>query len=105
MDARVKPAHDAEYVARSCSIPIHISNSRACAFSRRRCVRALLWSHPKSEGWRNAERRTFNKPRRISRIAGIQRHTATPLGVPPRRLKTLVRSSGDLATLGDFAPH
>src|SRR3954468_8299286 len=36
---------------------------------------------------------------------GKQRHTATPLSVPPRRLKTLVRSSGDLATLGDFAPH
>jgi hypothetical protein len=27
-----------------------------------------------------------NRPRRISRIAGRQRHTATPLGVPPRRL-------------------
>src|SRR3954468_12145973 len=32
-------------------------------------------------------------------------HAATPLGAPPRRLKTLVRSSGDVATLGDFAPH
>src|SRR3954462_2947595 len=53
----------------------------------------------------SAERRIGNKPRRISRIAGRQRHTATPLGVPPRRLKTLVRSSGDVATLGDFAPH
>src|SRR3954452_1269807 len=28
-----------------------------------------------------------------------------PSDAPPRRLKTLVRSSGDLATLGDFAPH
>src|SRR3954470_23159588 len=34
-----------------------------------------------------------------------QRHTATPFGAPPRRLKTPVRSSGDVATLGDFAPH
>src|ERR1044071_4809629 len=32
-------------------------------------------------------------------------HTATPLGAPPRRFKPLVRSSGDVATLGDFAPH
>jgi len=30
-------------------------------------------------------------------------HTATPLSVPPRRLKTLVRASGDLAC-SDFAP-
>src|SRR5947199_8435570 len=57
------------------------------------------------EGGGSAERRKGNKPRRISRIAGKQRHTATPLGAPPRRLKTLVRSSGDVATLGDFAPH
>jgi hypothetical protein len=28
-----------------------------------------------------------------------------PSDAPPRRFKTLVRSSGDLATLGDFAPH
>src|SRR3954464_11820191 len=50
------------------------------------------------------KRRIVNKPRLISRIAGRQQHTATPPGAPPRRLKTLVRSSGDVATLGDFAP-
>src|SRR3954465_15236730 len=49
------------------------------------------------EGRRSAERRICNKPRLIPRIAGKQRHTATPPGAPPRRLKTLVRSSGDVA--------
>src|SRR5436305_2255295 len=44
-------------------------------------------------------------PRLIPRIAGRQQYTATPPGAPPRRLKTLVRASGDVATLGDFAPH
>ena len=65
----------------------------------------LLVCLPFCEGKRSAERRNCNRPRRISRSAGKQRHTATPPGAPPRRLKTLVRSSGDLATLGDFAPH
>ena len=65
----------------------------------------LLVCLPFCEGRRSAERRIVNKPRLISRIAGKQHHTATPPGAPPRRLKTLVRSSGDLATLGDFAPH
>ena len=37
-------------------------------------------------GRRNAERRTITGPRHDSRIAGNQRHTATPLSVPPRRL-------------------
>ena len=64
---------------------------------------ALL--HPKSEGKWSAERRNCNRPRLFSRIAGRQQHTATPRGAPPRRLKTPVRSSGDVATLGDFAPH
>src|SRR5437868_1117757 len=57
------------------------------------------------EGGGSAERRVVNKPRLVFRIAGRQVHTATPLGAPPRRLKTPVRSSGDVATLGDFAPH
>ena len=65
----------------------------------------LLVCLPFCEGRRSAERRIVNRPRLISRIAGKQHHTATPPGAPPRRLKTLVRSSGDLATLGDFAPH
>src|ERR1044071_3998889 len=60
---------------------------------------------PERRGSGSAERRVVNKPRRVSRIAGRQQHTATPLGAPPRRLKTPVRSSGDVATLGDFAPH
>ncbi len=42
---------------------------------------------PLLEGRRNAERRTLGqRPRLVSRIAGKQRHTATPLSVPPRRL-------------------
>jgi hypothetical protein len=65
----------------------------------------LLVCLPKSEGRRSADRRIVNKPRLVSRIAGKQHHTATPFGAPSRRLKTLVRSSGDVATLGDFAPH
>src|ERR1043166_1549088 len=81
------------------------SNSHAPAFSRH-CARwALSFPPSQGEGGGSAERRVVNKPRRISRIAGKQRHTATPLGAPPRRLKTPVRSSGDVATLGDFAPH
>src|SRR4051812_1642919 len=35
------------------------------------------------EGRRSADRRIVNKPRLISRIAGRQHHTATPLGAPP----------------------
>src|SRR3954451_4605024 len=58
----------------------------------------------KGEGGGSAERRGGNRPRRISRIAGRQRHTATPLGAPPRRLKTLVRASGDVDPSGDFSP-
>ncbi len=65
----------------------------------------LLVCLPFCEGKRSAERRIVNKPRLVSRIAGKQHHTATPPGAPPRRLKTPVRSSGDVATLGDFAPH
>jgi hypothetical protein len=48
-------------------------------------------------GRRNAERRTLGNGRGMFPDLGKQRHTATPLSVPPRRLKTLVRSSGDLA--------
>src|SRR3954470_22575009 len=42
---------------------------------------------PRNERGRwNAERRTLGqRPRLVSRIAGKQRHTATPLDVPSRR--------------------
>jgi hypothetical protein len=58
---------------------------------------------------RNAERRVVNTPRRISRIAGKQRHTATPLGAPPRRLiRPWDRASGtgasELAIQAGFRP-
>src|SRR5882757_11546636 len=48
----------------------------------------VCWFSPLDfEGRRNAERRTLGqRPRLISRIAEKQRHTATPLSVPPRRL-------------------
>src|SRR5436305_14053995 len=74
------------------------SRSRAAARG------GLLVCLPFDEGRRSAERRIVNKPRLISRIAGRQQHTATPPGAPPRRLKTLVRSSGDADPSGDFAP-
>src|SRR5882757_4765262 len=47
----------------------------------------VCWFSPLDfEGRRNAERRTLGqRPRLISRIAEKQRHTATPLSVPPRR--------------------
>jgi len=82
-----------------------ISNSHRSAFSRRSARWAFSLPPLDHEGRRSAERRIVNKPRLIPRIAGKQHHTATPFGAPPRRLKTLVRSSGDVATLGDFAPH
>src|SRR5207253_302009 len=69
------------------------------------CGRFRALALLKREGGGSAERRVVNKPRLVFRIAGRQVHTATPLGAPPRRLKTPVRSSGDVATLGDFAPH
>src|SRR5437868_10926176 len=68
------------------------------------CGRFRALALLKREGGGSAERRVVNKPRLVFRIAGRQVHTATPLGAPPRRLKTPVRSSGNVATLGDFAP-
>src|SRR5947209_543190 len=104
MDARVKPAHDADCV---CQRLTRFPDSN---FKQPR-LRLLAWPTrvellvclPKRG---EAERRKAhcNKPRRISRIAGKQRHTATPPGAPPRRLKTLVRASGDVDPSGDFAP-
>ena len=64
---------------------IHISNSQAFWFSRRRASWAFSLP-PQNEGRRSAERRTVTTPRLISRIAGRQQHTATPPGAPPRRL-------------------
>src|ERR1044072_2704266 len=90
---------------RLAQFPIHISNSHASAFSRRGASVSFGLPPLESEERRSAERRIVNKPRLISRIAGKQHHTATPPGAPPRRLKTPVRSSGVVATLGDFAPH
>src|SRR5205085_9262850 len=50
-----------------------------------------------------------NRPRLISRIAGRQQHTATPLGAPPRRLLRpwdLTSGSGasELAIQAGFRP-
>src|ERR1043165_3404042 len=106
MDARVKPAHDAEGDAASLHKFPDSNFKRPSVFvlAPPREVE-LLVCLTFCEGKRSAESRIVNKPRLISRIAGRQHHTATPPGAPPRRLKTLVRSSGDLATLGDFAPH
>src|SRR4051812_44214761 len=64
---------------------------------------------PKKGRERNAERRAVNKPRRISRIAGRQRHTATPLGAPRRRLlrpwgRTSGTGASKLAIQAGFRP-
>jgi hypothetical protein len=57
---------------------------------------------------RNAERRILTAPRLISRIAGKQRHTATPLGVPLRLFCPWDRASGTgaskLAIQAGFRP-
>jgi len=79
-------------VARSCAsiFPIRISNSQALAFPRRRASWLLSFSPLDIEGRRDAERRTLGqRPQLASRIAEKQRHTATPLSVPPRRSSSL----------------
>ena len=63
----------------------------------------------KGEGGGSAARRMGNRPRRISRIAGRQRHAATPRGAPPRRLLRpwdLTSGSGasELAIQAGFRP-
>src|SRR5947209_13920614 len=74
MDARVKPAHDAEFVAPSCSIRFTFSNSQAPAFSRRARVELLVCLPSNHEGRRSAERRVVNKPRRIPGSPGTEAH-------------------------------
>src|SRR3954471_19566322 len=99
MDTRVKPAYDAECVVGSLRNFRFTFQTATGPRSRAAARVELLVCLPFCEGKRSAERRVVNRPRLISRIAGRQQHTATPPGAPPRRLKTLVRSSGDLADL------
>src|SRR4051812_12038848 len=86
MDTRVKPAYDASVC---CGVLLNSdSKIQTAKRSRTRAARVglLSFSPPDNEGRRDAERRPLGqRPRLDSRIAGKQRHTATPLDVPPRR--------------------
>src|SRR5258708_5690282 len=100
MDTRVKPAYDAAYVAASCeNFRIQISNSHGSSFPRRRASWAFSFLPSTLRGDGPPKGAPEVNGRSMFPALGKQRHTATPLSVPPRRLKTLVRSSGDLADL------
>ena len=90
-----------------CVLPISRFTFQTATASRSRAAArvGLLVRLPKNEGRRSAERRIVTRRGLSPGSPGDSNTRQRLFGAPPRRLKTLVRSSGDVATLGDFAPH
>src|ERR1043166_9180969 len=106
MDARGKPAHDAAYIAAPYEdfSDSNFKQPRVCVLAPPREVE-LLVCLPFVRG-SGAPKGAIVTSRGLSPGSPGNSITRQRLfGAPPRRLKTLVRSSGDVATLGDFAPH